>query len=317
MALVYDHFIAAGDAIALLMKSVVDDYSHAEAGTRPAPRSRLTPPLYRRLLLRHPVSVLRAMARMPSFIGRSRRSIRPPRSSQRNAHDALSYLRVESADVAGLLRAASAWGVTLNDLLLASLLLALAPLAPEHAGGRRRRELAVASIVNIRRDLPAEATAALGPFLASFDVSHAVPAGIGLRQLAQDVHAEADRIKRQRLYLQPLAGLGVSGLMWPFLSPGQRERFFSKYHPVWGGVSMLNVNAIWEQAGSAAAAPADYLRAISTGPACPLVLAVTAVRDVLHVGISFRVEVFPRPTAEAIKAGFAGAIESLRECPRQ
>jgi hypothetical protein len=317
LGLVYDHFIGAGDAIALLLKGLVEEYSQAAAVTSPATPPCLAPPLYRRLLARHPFSMAWAMLRLPTVIARSRRSIRPPRSGDRATHDAVKYLRFGPADVAGLRRAVTAWGVTLNDLLLASLLLALAPLAPGHAGARRRREVAVASIVNIRRDLPAGAADAFGPFLASFDVSHAVPAGIDLRQLAQDVHAETARIRRQRLYLQTLAGLGVSGLMWPFLSPAQRERFFPKYHPVWGGVSMLNVNAIWEQAGSLQATPADYLRAISTGPACPLVLAVTAARDLLHVGMSFRVATFSRATIDGVGAAFTRAIESLREGPRE
>ncbi len=317
LGMVYDHFIAGGDAIAALMMSVVDDYSHAAAMAHRLQVSRLTPSPYRRLLLRHPLSALWAMLRLPSLVARARRSIRPPASRDRDPHNALTYLRLGPDAVEGLRRAATAWGVTLNDLLLASLLLALAPLAPERTGAQRRRELAVASIVNVRRDLPAEATDALGPLLASFHVCHAVPAGIGLRQLAQDVHAEAARIRRQRLYLQTVAELGVSGLMWPFLSPGQRERFFPKYHPVWAGVSMLNVNAVWERAGDAEAAPAEYLRAISTGPACPLVLAVTAARDVLHVGFSFRIEVFSRATVEGVKAAFARSIENLRESPRE
>jgi hypothetical protein len=317
LGLVYDHFIAGGDAIAALMQSVVDEYSRAEALARRARVSRLAPPPYRRLLLAHPLSAVWAMLRLPSLIARTRRSIRPPAARDRDPRNALTYLRLGRDDVAGLRRAATEWGVTLNELLLACLLLALAPLAPERARARRRRELAVASIMNIRRDLPAEATDALGPLLASFHVCHAVPAGIGLRQLAQDVHAEAARIKRQRLYLQTVTELGVSGLMWPFLSPGQRERFFPKYHPVWGGISLLNINAVWEQAGDGEAAPAEYVRAISTGPACPLVLAVTAARDILHVGMSFRVDVFSRATVEGVKAGFARAIGSLREGPAE
>ena len=317
LGLVYDHFIGGGDAIALLMKSLVDDYSGAAAVAGRARQSQLVPPPYRRLLLRHPLSALWAGLRLPSLVARARRSVRPPGSRDGDPHNALTYLRLGPDAVEGLRRAATAWGVTLNDLLLACLLLALAPLAPERTRARRRRELAVASIVNIRRDLPADAADAFGPLLASFHVCHAVPTGIGLRQLAQDVHAETARIKRQRLYLQTLAELGVCGLMWPFLSPGQRERFFPKYHPVWGGVSMLNINAVWERAESVEAAPAEYLRAISTGPACPLVLAVTAARDVLHVGISFRVDVFSSATVAGVKADFARAIEGLREGPAE
>ncbi len=311
LGLVYDHFIAGGDAIVLLLKGIVDDYSDGGARAHPAPYPRLAPPAYRRLLLRHPLSALRAMLRLPSLIAGARRVVRPPASRSQDPYTALAYLRLDPDDVEGLRRAAAAWDVTLNDLLLASLLLALAPLAPERDRAPRRRELAVASIVNIRDDLP-EATDAFGPFLASFQISHAVPPGITLRELARDVHAGSARVKSHRLYLPALAALGVGGLMWRFLSPAQRLRFFSKYHPAWGGLSLLNVNALWERAGSGAA-PAEYLRLVCTGPACPLVFTVTAVRDVLHVGISFCISVFSRATVEGVKASFVRAVAALRE----
>jgi hypothetical protein len=248
------------------------------------------------------------------LVVRARRAARPPRAPGSPA-TALAYLPLGRDDVAALRDTAGAWGITLNDLLLAGLLHALAPLAPERTRARRRRDLAVASIMSIRSELPAEATDA-GPFLASFHVSHAVPPGVGLRELAQAVHAESARIKRERLYLQTLATLGASALMWPFLSPGQRERFFSKYHPVWGGVSLLNINALWTQSPGGPPVPAEYFRTVSTGPACPLVLTVTAARDTLHIVVSFRGDVFARTTVEALIERLRVAIAGLRDGTR-
>ena len=83
---------------------------------------------------------------------------------------------------------------------------------------RRRRELAVASIVNARDDFGADPRRTFGQFLASFRIAHPVPEGIGLRELVQDVHAETTRIKRHKLYLQTIVALGLSSLMWRFLS---------------------------------------------------------------------------------------------------
>jgi hypothetical protein len=310
LGLVYDHFIAAGDAIAWLLRSIVTDYA-ADGG----PVARATPPqlgapAYRRLLLRHPLRVLWAMLRLPRLVARARRAVRPPREAG-SPDTALAYLSLGRDEVDALRGAASAWEVTLNDLLLAGLLQALAPLAPERARARRRRELAVASIVSIRHELPTEASAAAGPFLASFHVSHPVPPDISLRELAQAVHAESARIKRERLYLQTLATLGASALMWPFLSPGQREGFFSKYHPVWGGVSMLNINALWTQAQGGPPVPAEYFRTVSTGPACPLVLTVTAAQDVLQIVVSFRGDVFSRTTVEVLIERLRRAVAGL------
>jgi len=50
---------------------------------------------------------------------------------------------------------------------------------------------------------------------------------------------------------------------------------------------------------------------ISTGPACPLVLAVTQGKEELHVGVSFRTAVFSRETIDEVKAGFMRCIEEL------
>jgi hypothetical protein len=313
LGLVYDHFIAGGDAIALLLKDIVDDYATGGAAPRPDRPLQLVPAGYWRLLLHHPFSALWAVLRVPGLVASTRRAARPPMRPDQASYDALCHLRLSPRHVAGLHRAAAEWGVTLNDLLLASLLQALAPLAPERSRARRRRELAVASIVNIRHDLPPDAVDALGPFLASFQVAHPVPPEIGLRELAQDVHAMSGRIRRQRLYLQFTVALGVASLMWPLLSPARRLRFFPKYHPVWGGVSMLNVNTLWGRAASGGAPPAEYSRAISTGPACPLVLAVTAAQDVIQVGISFRTAVFSRAMVDGVKVAFGGAIEALAE----
>lgn len=166
LGLVYDHFIAAGDAIALLLQNIVAGYSHAEA-SRPAMPARLASPRYRRLLLHHPLSVIWAMLRLPRLIARARRAVRPPRLPDRDPYNGLAALTFGRDEVAQLRRAATAWAVTLNDILLAALLAAVAPLAPERATARRRRELAVASIVSIRRDLPAHAADAFVPRLVS------------------------------------------------------------------------------------------------------------------------------------------------------
>jgi hypothetical protein len=197
---------------------------------------------------------------------------------------------------------------------MASILLALAPLAAERTRQPRRRELAVASIVNIREDFGPAARAAVSPFLASFRIAHPVPDGTGLRELVRAVHAEAARVRAKRLDLLSLLALAVSAAMWPFLSPRQRARFFVKYYPAWAGVTTLNVNALWGSDGGREA-PFDYLRAVPTGPLCPMVFAVTTVKDVLHVGVSYRTAAFSRAAVDGVANEFVRSIESLREAP--
>ena len=314
LALAYDHFVAGGDSIALLLRDIAERYTGGVPAEAPLQPPEMYPSTYRSLLLRHPLWVLKGLTGLPRMVASARRSFRPRYGSADDQYNAFKLFSLGPEAVDGLRGAGKAWGVTFNDLLMASVLQALAPLAPERARQPRRRELAVASIVNIRDDFGPAARAALSPFLASFRVSHPVPAGIGLRELVRAVHAETARVKAKRADLVSLIALGVSGLMWPFLSLRQRARFFVKYHPAWAGVTTLNVNALWGSKDGRDA-PFDYIRAVPTGPLCPMVLAVTTVRDVLHVGVSYRTATFSKAAIDGVAKEFIRCVESLREEP--
>ena len=59
---------------------------------------------------------------------------------------------------------------------------------------------------------------------------------------------------------------------WRFMTSDQHKQMDAKNYPVWGGLSALNVEAIWK------GVPGDtpvlhYLRAVSTGPAAPIIVA--------------------------------------------
>lgn len=314
LGLAYDHFVAGGDAIARLLTGIARGYL-ADGGASTPEALVLYPATYRTLFLRHPLWALGALAGLPRMVAASRRALRPGYADACDAHNAFKYFRIGPQETRALVGAGKAWGVTVNDLLMASLLCALAPLSADRRRAARRNQVAVAAIVNIRRDLPGEAGNALSPFLAAFRVGHSVPEGIGLRQLADEVHEDTARIKRRHLYLQGILALGVSALMWPLLSVRQRHRFYPKHYPSWAGVTTLNLNEIWRDPGADAMAPLYYMRAVPTGPLCPMVFAVTTVRDVLHVGVSFRTTAFSRAAIDGIAEHFVRCIETLHAEP--
>jgi hypothetical protein len=165
--------------------------------------------------------------------------------------------------------------------------------------------------MNIRSDFEPGTQEALSPCLAAFRVGHAVPEGIGLRELAQDVHESTARIKREHRYLQSILGLGLSSMIWPFLTPARRHRFYPKHYPVWAGVTTLNINPILSRADDARTGKLDYLRAGPTGPLCPMVLAATRTHDVLHMGIAFRTAAFSPSTVHGIAAALVRCIDQL------
>jgi hypothetical protein len=285
LGLAYDHFIAGGDSIAVLLEQIAAGYEpRARDAVAPwAPRR--YPRTYRRLFLRDLGYSLRGLASLPRMAASCRRSSRAPCRTDREATTGFASFHVGEADLAALLRAAKAWRVTMNDLMLAMLLRALSGVVARKPG---RNELGVASIVNLRREFESDAHETFGLFLASLRISHAVPDGIELQRLAADVHAETERIKRQKLYLQTLLGLEWTAIAWPFLSADRRQRFLAKHYPIWAGVTGLNIDALWSEhtlPGSALV----YTRAVPTGPLAPIALAVTTFRGRMELGVSFRV----------------------------
>ena len=310
LGLAYDHFVAAGDSIIALLAALADRYRHGGAGTERRGAPDLYPAPYRRMFLRHPVAFLRGLPSVPAMAASFRRAFRPRYPHGHDAQNAFAHFRIERVALERMRRAAKAWGVTLNDLLLATILLTLSPLAAGRRDAVRRKELAVAAIINVRADCGADARTAFGQFLSSFLVSHPVPAGITLEQLARDVHAETARVKQKKLYLQTLFAMGIAGLMSGMLSGPARARFFAKSYPVWAGTTSLNVDALWIAAGGQEP-PAEYLRAASTGPHAPLVAVLTAAGSAMHVGLSFRTAAFTREEIDKIAAGILRCTDTV------
>jgi hypothetical protein len=308
LGLAYDHFVAGGDSIVMLLAAIAARYRQAPAPTPGAPR--LYPATYRRLFARRPLVFARALALLPGLLADTRRSARPRYQDDRDGYSEFAHFRVGAGQVRALLDTGRRWGVTLNDLLLAMLLQALAPFAPDRREEPRRNRLAVASIVNARRDFGYATAAVFGQFLASMRVSHRVPGDMPLRALAEDVHRATASVKGGRLYLRTLPALGIAAIAWPFLTRERRERFFAKTYPVWGGVTTLNVNALWP-GGEGRAPTAEYLRGVPTGPLSPLVLAVTTTAEVMNVGVTFRRTVFSREVVDAVIRHLRGSIASL------
>jgi hypothetical protein len=308
LGLGYDHFIAGGDSIVVLMKDLYDAY--VDGGHFTPRRLDLYPTAYGRLFARHAGRLVTGLPGLVEMLRSCRTTARPDYREGVPPTNAFLLRTVDPVALARALRVAKQWGVTQNDLLLALLLQAMAPLAGERRSGRRRA-MAAASIINIRGDFQPPATAVFGQFLSSFRVTHPMPAGQDLAALARDVGVQTRRTKQRKLYLQTLLGIAGSGLAWRFLSPEVRATFHAKNYPVWGGVTLLNVDALWRGAGGGA--PPDYFRGVPTGPMAPLVVAASTVNGALHLGFSWRVAAFDRETMDNIAARIVADLRSLSD----
>jgi len=305
LGLAYDHFIAGGDSIVALLQGIVARYAEPRA----TQTSALQPygPSYARLLGSQAAgAIVRGLPALVRMAMSSRRSIRLRYAAPHDGYNAFLLNRIERDDRARLEAGADAWGVTTHDLLIAILITSVAPLAQAR---RRRNEIAIASIVNIRRDLGAQARDALAPCLASFRVSRRMDDNASLRDVALAVYAQTNAIKRGKRYLQTLLALGLAGLEWGFMSLPQRHRFFPKHFPVCAGTTPLNVDALWRERGGGELA--GYVRGVSTGPLAPMVLSFTMVDGIINVGMSFRTTVFERGAAEGVAAAMLRLIRTL------
>jgi len=305
LGLAYDHFIAGGDSIVVLLNTIANRYQ----GEAVAGALALYPPTHARLFIRHPLHSLRAIARFPGMVASCRRTIRPRYRAIEDGYNAFTFFTLAARDFSALRSAAKSFGVTLNDALIALLLLAQDAQAGTRDQTKRRRELAVASIMNLRDAHGDDVHRTFGQFLSSFRVSHVVPPGTTLRDLAQDVHRATTRIKRERFYLTTLSAIAIDRMMSRFQTPDQRMSVYAKSYPVGAGVSTLNVNALWSTVGGSSAPP--YVRGVPTGPTSPLVVAATTAGDTLYAGMSYRTSALAQDAVDKIRDYIIARVKAL------
>jgi len=289
LGLAYDHIVAGGDSIVRLLRGIVGRY-RGEPAT-PGAIDVAVAPSYGRLFLRQAGALVLGLGSLSGIAASCRRSFRAEYTAIEDGRNAFVRLRLGPPQQEALVRAAKAWGVTQNDMFMSILLKVVSPL---------------------RRDFGSDAQSAFVPLLASFRVSHPVPDGIGLEELARSVHTESKRIRQGKLYLQTLLALGLAAFEWRYLSERRQQRLFAKHYPVWVGTTPLNAGALWATSGTAGAEAApEYLRAVSTGPLAPMICAISTTDQAVNVGISYRTAAFDRDTVDGVVANMLLYIKNL------
>ena len=307
VGLTYDHFIAGGDSIVVLLTDVADRY--AVAPPHALARLERYPSTYARLFAKHLPQLVRGLLALPGLLAGWRSAIRPHVARPGDGTNGYVHFALDAAGFTRMRAAAKAWKVTVNDVLLAVVLRAVAPLAAQRHHTGRRTQVALASIVNVRADFQPPATTVFGQFLSSFRVVHPIPREEPLQDLAQALSQQSLRAKQRKLYLVTLLAMGTAALLWPFASLERRHRLYLKYHPVFAGLTPLDVNALRRHGTSR---DGDYLRAASTGPMAPMVVAVTTAGAALRVGITYRTAALSRADIEAVMQAMIQGMEGLQ-----
>ena len=264
-------------------------------------------------LLRRPRLLLRKIIQLPAQISTLRRSFRAKYHDLNDGRNAFKFLSIPPMELRLLLATARAWGVTLNDLFLALLLKCLSPLTTERMRARKRRLLSIGCVVNTRRDLNIDGSRTFGLFLGSFVVSHEVPEGMSLIEIAKAVQRQTSQFKRTKLYLGAALEMTVARWLLSFFSTERRKKLYQKNYPLWGGITNMNLNFLWAQPEGKPAV--DYFRAVSTGPVTPLVLSITTVGNKANIGLTYRTTVFSAAAIDSLKSDFFKLIQGLPSSP--
>jgi NRPS condensation-like uncharacterized protein len=308
LGLVYFHPIADAESVLWLLKGLVEAV-HERTGSEEDVSLERYPRRPESLALRRPTTYLRALASMPGSIGGTRHACRAPVRDPADGHNGIRFFSLSSDCLETLRQVGRSWGVTFNDLVLAALLQALSPLSQNRRHARKRRQIGLGIIVNLRKDLALPRPGPFGLFLGSFRVGHEVPEGMPLQELAMAVGRQTRQAKRSRCYLSTSTQLSLARFVFMQFSPERRLRFYPKHYPLWGGVTNMNLNTLWKlEPGEGTL---DYLRAVSTGPATPMVLSCTTVRNRVNLGLSYRTTVFSRSDVDQVRRDFSQALEEL------
>jgi hypothetical protein len=309
LGLVYFHAAADAESVVLLLKELVEAGREGSAPTFSQALD-LYPDGRAHLLRRHTEVLARRLLSLSNQICNLRRSCRTRCRDDSDMANRFTFFSLDPETLRSVVAAGKAWEVTVNDLWLTLLLKSLSPLADGRMRARKRRAISAGCIVNLRSALGVDSRRTFGLFLGSFTVTHEVPEGISLRQLARDVQQQTAAIKRHKLFLGTPLELGFARFMLKFFSPERRTKFYSKNYPLWGGITNLNLNSLWQ--AELDAAPLDYFRGVSTGPVTPLVLAVTTIRDRANIGLSYRSAVYPPEAVEGVKRRFLDELAQLK-----
>ena len=281
LGVAYFHAIADADSIGRLLLEIagacVDPHRAAPAGEELRPNSGLRAPLGNPWQ-----GFRRALAAFQQY-QKLRTSHRPPVCRFPDGRNEFRGVALSRAQTIIALNKAKIWNVTVNDLCLAALLLAVSPLTADRFGSARPN-LSTACVVNLRGNLRPEERDQFGLCLGSFSITQEVPEGISLRELAGSVRDSTLEIKEKKLALGAALTFWSSRFMLRRMPLEKQRNFYRKSYPVWGSITNRRVDDLCATSGVTAAT--DYIRAVSAGPAMPFVISVTGIAGRLNLGIS-------------------------------
>jgi len=305
LGIAYFHAVADAEAISRLLFAVARASFAAEM---PLPSDESLRPIRgSRMPTGNPLHFLHRTRAALTRFQTMRKSIRPPSCEENEFRNEYFGVRLDAEQTRAVIARAKGWGLTVNDLCLAALLKAISVSATEvHWYKTYRPLLSVGCVVNVRRDLPEKRRRDFGLFLGSFAVTQDVSGEVTMQELANTVRARTLAVKRHKLYLAAPLEFMVSRFMFGRMPLEKQRNFYRKTYPLWGGITNMNMGTLRQSEDDLPMV--DYFRAVSAGPAMPMVIGVTGVDGCLNFGISYRPTVLPEADVRGIVGRFVALL---------
>jgi hypothetical protein len=202
---------------------------------------------------------------------------------------------------------------SVHDVFLAAMGVVLADMLPRRA---KSGAIALGTIVDTRNDAQEDLSDTLGTFLGYYVTRLAGDRSIGFDELVRRVAEKTSKVKRQRSYLDAAVNFRVSSQIWPRLRPESRPLFARRALPMTAGVTNVFLRDSWiNHYGGGKIL--EYRRAVSCGPALPLVLSPTTYDGRLNIGVNYRETVFSRAKITAIMASLVERLETVDSVKRR
>ncbi len=176
-------------------------------------------------------------------------------------------------------------GVGLNDAFLATLVTTLAQLTPARRTHRRRRKIAVATVLSRRKRVSEGLPDLFGVCLSDAALLIDRP-DAGMRGVLAQIVPQTRRLKAFQGPIEPSWRFLFTKYLWPALRIPHSEASYRKVFPLCAGVSTVSVDAA--RFGKAMGRIRHYVRACPPGPAMPMLLAPTMAAGRLELGLVFR-----------------------------
>ena len=308
----FDHWVSDSESIRLLMQRIFSKYAGNAASDLPPLR-----------VAKRPFGNLFCRASVPAVVAESVRNYLRHRRAYRihipqplDFSCGVQHLRFADGLVDRLRESSRRLGTSVNDLFLAAAAQTLGRHTARDRAARRRRTLrpardcvALSTAMDIRPLARVPLDHEFGFFLSYYNVLVKNPETRPLPDLARHIAALTKRMKSNGRGLHFFEISKLINMYWDRCrQPDRRALMFHKLNPTLGGISNVNLTGSWVERDDGVL---DYLRVAPTGPAVPLVFALTTIGERLSLCLTHRTTVFSSAAAAELAEDFRERLASF------